>query len=366
MKRTYQILVMIIVILMAYLVVDFFQGRAEVTAYQEQLGKITAGPSGPTTDSSIGAGNKNIFGDLATLFGKPQNQPATTINPTVKAPLKLNGFIAEAGKPTIAIITHTTDNNFSGWYKSGERLGEWEIISIDADKETIMIRNNAGVIDTITMGGWGTGLIDRITAGYEAAKDTIQTAPEMANIKAVAEAWMDKSVPIEQIRPKMKALIESLPPRFIDEGLKAQGMSRDDISKDMDLTDYAVRILQIGRNEQIPTVANPLAITFALQVNADNSPMTPTNVFPAGKHRIYACFPNKDVLKGVTKVIARWTNQTTAEAVRVQPYQLNSAAPYNFIWMEKKTEEWQRGTYSVELFKVGTAEKIAGGVYRVE
>lgn len=366
MRRTYQILVMIIAVLVAYLVVDFFQGRAEVAAYQGKLGEIVSGPPGRETGSSTVPGGKNISGDLGSLFwGKNTAQPVA-VNPAVKAPLKLNGFIAEIGKPTIAIITHTADNNLSGWYRQGERIGDWQIISIDADKETVEVRNTAGVTETIDMGNWVAGLVGQAANVIQGAKEVIQVAPEMANIKAVAEAWMDRSVSIDEIKPKLKALINSLPPGLIDEGLKAQGMSRADISKDMDLADYAVRILQIGRNESVPAVTNPVEITFALQVNADNSPLTPTNSFPAGKHRIYACFPNRDALKGATKIIARWTNQTTAEAVRVQPYQLNPTVPYNFIWIEKKTEEWQRGTYSVELFTVGTAEKIAGGVYRVE
>lgn len=128
---------------------------------------------------------------------------------------------------------------------------------------------------------------------------------------------------------------------------------------------WTERMSQILNNEAITTTDVIAGLSFAFQVNADNSPLTPTDMFVAGRYRIYCCFPNRDKLKGITTIIARWTNQTTAEVIALKPYELDPVAPYNFIWVEKKSEEWEKGGYQVEVFRMDTLDKIAIGTYKI-
>jgi len=126
--------------------------------------------------------------------------------------------------------------------------------------------------------------------------------------------------------------------------------------------DYNDIMINIHRAISVPGTGLP--IFFTLRVNPDNSPVSPTTIFKSTDQRIYACFQNQGTLKGLTNVICRWTNKTTKEVMKLETKPIDSNAPYNFIWLEKR-EGWPVGEYAVELFNAKTWVHLAHGTFMV-
>ena len=161
---------------------------------------------------------------------------------------------------------------------------------------------------------------------------------------------------------------ESLPPAFLRDFLKQNiGLSDDDLPKDdAKLGEFGVNLFKLLQGEQPKSTQGQAVedISFALRVNRDNSPITPTTIFMPGDRRIYACFQNKGSLEGLAKVITRWTNKTTKEIIGFGPKPLNTASPYNFIWWEKR-EGWPAGEYLVELLSTNEFTLIGRGTFMI-
>ncbi|MFH1228761.1 MAG: hypothetical protein V1701_12775 [Planctomycetota bacterium] len=366
MRKTFQLLIVVIIVLVGYIVLDFVQSRADEKLFQEELKSTIQGQV--ITNETI---NQGIAKEILVKMPWPSfegNTTSKTVSPTeaiVKSQLRLNGIIIDPPRPATAFIEDTVSKQ-SGWYIENERINEWTIIKITADEVTL--RNDSGEIARLTIErSWGADLTQGVVNIVKGAKDIISMASplNMSDLANIIEPMLKKDVPTEQFRPQIKALINTVPRKVIEDQLQAVGIAPSEIPPDTDLTDYAMKLLTIGRNEQVATTGAVVELSFSLQVNKNNSPMTPTNTFPTGKYRIYTCFPNKDALKGMPKVIIRWNNQTSGETVSMKLHQLDANAPYNFIWLEQK-DGWTSGQYEVELFRVNTAEKVASGTYRVE
>jgi len=157
-------------------------------------------------------------------------------------------------------------------------------------------------------------------------------------------------------RPNAKGLKELIGKAF---GLAVEDMPDDDNK----LSEYMVNISKMLQG-QTPVTGTGSAISFALRVNPDNSPILPTADFIATDRRIYSCFGNQGVLKGLSKVITRWSNNETNEIITLETKTLNPDATYNFIWFEKK-QGWVPGEYAVELFNTKTLALIAQGAFTV-
>ncbi|MFA5795218.1 MAG: hypothetical protein WC980_09185 [Candidatus Brocadiia bacterium] len=366
MKRTFQLLIVVIIVLGGYIVLDFVQSRADEKLFQKQLETSVTGPA--ISNETINRGiAKEILVKMPwpSFEGTNVGKPVSQADVVVKSQLRLNGIIIEPGRPATAFIEDLISKQ-SGWYIENERLNEWIIVKITEDEVTL--RNNAGEISRLTIERtWGAAITNSVVDLVKGAQNIVNMASpaNMADMAKIIEPMLKKDVPIEQLRPQIQAIINTLPRKVIEDQLQTLGIAPSEIPPDTNLTDYAIKLLAIGRNEQVTISGAVVDMLFSLQVNKDNSPMTPTKILPIGKYRIYACFPNKDALKGISKAIIRWNNQTSGETVSMKLHSLDPNAPNNFIWLEAK-EGWTRGTYEVELFRVNTAEKVASGIYRVE
>ncbi|HLD36612.1 MAG TPA: hypothetical protein VJC37_07800 [Planctomycetota bacterium] len=169
-------------------------------------------------------------------------------------------------------------------------------------------------------------------------------------------AISEKDTTIKILRSEIRA--------FLVNGLD---ISESDIPKDdAKLDEYGLKVCLLMEDGQIDAVEGQAveSITFALRVNPDNSPISPTAVFKSTDRRIYACFKNQGAFEGLTKVVTRWTNKTTKEVIKLETKPIDPNASYNFIWVEKK-EGWPAGEYAVELLNTKTLALIGQGGFKV-
>jgi len=198
----------------------------------------------------------------------------------------------------------------------------------------------------------------------------MEIPPEIVNIVGadVIRRFGEGKESLEAVEQYIGEMARTLPPAFIRDFIKQNtGLAEDDMPKDdAKLGEYGKNIFRLMQGSQ-PNIIEGQAIenvSFALRVNADNSPISPTVIFKPNKRRIYACFQNQGTLEGLTKVVTRWTNKTTKEVVKLDTKQIDPNAPFNFIWVEKR-EGWPTGEYAVELLSTKEFALIAQGMFTV-
>jgi hypothetical protein len=107
------------------------------------------------------------------------------------------------------------------------------------------------------------------------------------------------------------------------------------------------------------------SLLFSLEVNTDNSPISPTNIFAHDTKKIFVCFKNEGVLAKIDKVIIKWTNQTNKNILYWSSFMLNPDASYNYIFV--KQENWEVGKYLVSTYKqIQDIEPAAYGEFEIK
>lgn len=285
---------------------------------------------------------------------------------------RLIGTIIEDGRPNIAFISDTSGNQSSRtMYYESDRIKEWTVTKIKDGEVTLT--NGDGRRIKLTIQG---DLID--DTPREPPSPPPQPPPPTPPLPPPDT---DDGLPLEVITAIYKIMNKSTPLNEVDDIIDSNtgkiprskivmlmgkvGIPSDVIPEGPALKEYLKRLARIYREEAIIPTGDVMTLTFAMQVNADNSPLMPTNAFPAGKYKIYTCFANAQNLKGISKIYIRWKNQGTNETLYMNLYSVNPSAGYNFAWLQPK-DGWQKGVYEVEAFNINTLGKVAIGTYKIE
>lgn len=269
--------------------------------------------------------------------------------------LRLSGTIIAPDVPAIAFITDGSGNE--GIYSKGDRVEQWKVKKIE--------KNQVVLVDSA-----GKEIILKLGAGKAPVTTTrpITPPPVEPPITSRPEPRPPVSVNRAELLSRIKPLIETLPAETIYQGIEdITGISRDDIPPDTNLSEYVAKLMQVSQDGILrdETPENVITIAFSLGVNPDNSAKTPTSSFIPTDKRIYASFLNQGTLKGLKKVVTRWTNISIGgNIVYIGNKPIDPSAYYNYVWVEKK-KGWAAGLYQVELFETGTLVKIAQGRFEI-
>ncbi|MFA5795263.1 MAG: hypothetical protein WC980_09420 [Candidatus Brocadiia bacterium] len=359
MKKSYQILMLMTVLILSYVAFSYYQGMTEQKSYQTEMNK----PIKPEVlnDKDIKAlqkpdvNSRNPWTPKETTNALPGNQKQISS-------FKLTGVIIEPNKPSVAFIMDLATTQ-SGRYYENETIDQtdWRVITIT--EQGVTLRNSSGEeLFIYVQNNWGEPAPKKPEAKIS------EPAPDDKGIGQVIADIMDTKMPNELLKPVIGQAIKSLGRGKIEELVQSElGIAPAELpADDGQLLEYAMRMVAVFRNQQIETAPGAEPILFAAQVNPqDNRPVKPADVFPASQGKIYACFNNKGLLQGKSRVLMRWTNQTTGKRIIVRPYGISGKDPANFIYVSPENS-WQKGTYQTELFDIKTGQKIAGGTYRIE
>jgi len=147
---------------------------------------------------------------------------------------------------------------------------------------------------------------------------------------------------------------------------KVAGISRTEISSAIHPAEYLKKLIGIGLGKNIRPGCELSEIVFAAEINKNNSPVETKTIFNwKTAHKIYACFANNGMLKGLHKVGCRWRNNTSGEIELLGAYFISPSSAYNYIYIEKN-DEWTIGSYQVELYDVRTLDIIAKDTFEVK
>ncbi len=312
--------------------------------------------------------------NLGELFFLPANKTKSAVtsgHQSGESFFRLIGTIIEDGRPNIAFISDTSGNQSSRtMYYESDRIKEWTVTKIKDGEVTLT--NGDGRRIKLTIQG---DLIDDTPqeppfpppqppppTPQPPPSDPWVPPPDV--IIAIYKIW-DKATPLNEVDDIIDSTTGKIPRATIVMFMGKAGIPSDVIPEGPALKEYLKRLARIYREEIIAPPSDVMALTFASQVNADNSPATPANTFPAGKYKIYTCFANTQNLKGASKVYIRWKNQGTNETLYVNGYSVNPSAAHNFAWLQPK-DGWQKGVYEVEAFNINTLGKVAIGTYKIE
>lgn len=270
--------------------------------------------------------------------------------------LKLSGTIIAPGAPAVAFIIDAMGSEEI--YSEGDSLDHWKIKKIKKDRVILVDANGKEMILKLGVGG-STATTPVTTAPSPLEPTTLRNTP------TTRPPRVSRSELISRVKP----LIDTLPAETIFQGIEdITGISRDEIPSDTNLTEYVTKLLEVSQDGILrdETSSNVATLTFCLKVNPDNSAQTPASSFLVSNNRIYASFSNSSGLKGLKKVITRWTNISTGgNIVYIGNKPINPSSTYNYVWVEKK-KGWTVGLYQVELFKPGTLIKIAKGRFQIQ
>ncbi|MBI4711910.1 MAG: hypothetical protein HY762_01185 [Planctomycetes bacterium] len=366
-KKAYQILIAALIVLFGYLVFDFFQGRAEVASVLAQLEKDTDLPKPGTVKNPSGSKFPSLGAIIALAWERiwfPQiNLPVNPVTQPTRLNLVLKGTIIETGRTPIAFILNQSTGQERS-YPEKFKIDGWEITKIT--EGVVTLTNEKGETTKLTVDkGWSGAITPQSIDSV--LKDVAGMAAVTGGIPYdILEKLANKSVSVEELKPQIKSIVDTLPPKFVLEQIqKFTGLDGADIASNTDMGEYVTRLLQLNQGEAIAPVGDYVTISFAAKVNPDNSPIEPATSFKTTAPRIYSCFQNQEVLKGLTKVITRWTDTTNGEVIYLGTKPLDAASAWNFIWVERK-QGWTPGTYEIELLTAGKLEKVGGGTFKVE
>lgn len=363
MLKIYYIVLAVIMALVSWLVFDFIQNSAEARDIIVGINN-TEMPKGPGPIPVLLPALPVLpQGNFGEIF-KPRVAAAPMVDPAAPVRSTFNYIVtAIIMEPNgaIAFIVNPTKNE-ERICKVGDRIDEWDIILIDNDE--VVFRDRSGNIKTIQ--------VQRQWGGSRTEKGSrLEIPPQIVSIPGAEEMIkkvMDGKGTTEVVEQYIDAMAKTLPAAFIRDFIKQNtGLSDEDMPKDdSKLGEYSKNIFRLFQGEEPVTVQGQAieGVLFTLRVNPDNSPITPQSVFKPGDRRIYACFQNLGSLKGLTKLVHRWTNKTTKEIFNLETKSIDPAALYNFTWVEKRGG-WPSGEYEVELLKPQTFERIGFGKFSI-
>ena len=360
MLKVYYLVLTIIIGLVAWLVTDFARNSAEANDILNNIGRATTikpppiDPPPPLPPFPQGNLDEIFKPRIEAIAAPPPGPIASAFNYIVTSTI-----IGPDGP--VAFIVNTTRNE-EKICKIGDKVDEWEVVEIIHESATLKDRN--GNLRTILVQkSWGSSKLER--------GGKMEIPPQIANIPGAEDMYkkvMEGKETIEAVEKSIEDLAKVLPPAFIRDFIKQNtGLTDDDIPKDdAKLGEYGRNIFRLTQGEQPNPVPGQAVenLTFTSRVNPDNSPVLPQTTFKPGDRRVYACFQNQGALKGLAKVITRWSNKSTNKVFQLETKSIDPNAPYNFIWLEKK-EGWPVGEYELELLNVQTFGKIAGGKFSV-
>jgi len=357
MLKIYYLVLFIIVGLVAWLVTDFTRNSAEARVIIKNTSRRVATGRIPPVDpppqiQPFPQGNLDeIFKPMVEVVVAPPVVVASTFNYIV------TGTIIDPSGP-VAFIVNTV-NNGEKICKIGDWVDGWEVIEIAQESVTFKDRN--GNIKTIEVKKqWGGSMGGKV-----------ELPPQIAGIPGAGDMYkrvLEGKESIEVVEQTIASLVSILPAAFVRDFIKQNtGLTDDDLPKDdAKLGDFGKNLFRLVQGEPPATAQGQQLenITFTLRVNPDNSPIAPQTVFKPGDRRVYACFPNQGSLKGLSKVITRWSNKSTNKVFQLETKPIDPNAPNNFIWVEKR-EGWPAGEYEVELLNAQTFGKVAGRKFNV-
>jgi len=201
-------------------------------------------------------------------------------------------------------------------------------------------------------------------------KNPEQSNPD--NINAASPEQLDK-MSINEIMPLIKTIPESLiqtvlntvPQDYLKQRLMESPLDVA-ITPGLFATYKPADILNILRKtaEDFTSKGENL-ILFSLVVNPDNSPISPTNAFPAEK-KVYACFKNEGVMAKLNPVIVKWANLSTTQIVYWRAFMINPEAQWNYVFLRPE-KKWETGKYLVTIYKqVQDTTPIAYGEFEIK
>jgi len=363
-NKIYYLILIIIVGLVSWLVIDFVQNKLQADNILHDLPKPTPTDTSPPVFSPpiLPQIDWNIMWASKT---EEKLVPVTTTTP--KPNFILTGVISDPINLTsfIALILIPAKNNEERRCRIGDKIDEWEIIEIIPD-EVKLKNSQSGTVEPIRIQKPWT---NPITAPKQ-FNEAIKNITGQVNIPGIPPELINNILsgnePREKVEAYLKSAVASLPPVYVKELIeKFTGISKEDMPADDKLGEYSTKLFAMF--EGGPPISDTLSaenILFATSVNADNSPIAPTNSFKSSDRQIYACFANQGPLTGLSKLVHRWTNKNTGEVIRLETRSINPNTPWNFIWV-RMIDSWQVGEYEVQLFKTQTLEKIAIGNFTI-
>ena len=361
MLKVYYLVLAVIIGLVGWLVADFARNSAEARDIMDNINNPAGNganqiPPMPPQLAPFPTGNLDeIFKpSVETVVAPPAAATASTFHYIV------TGTIIEPNG-AIAFIVNPTKND-ERICRVGDNVDDWEVVEIVHESVTFKDQNG-NIMNVQVQKKWGGSKLER--------GGKVELPPEIANIPGAqdfAKRFSEGKETTEAVEQYIDIMAKTLPPAFIREFMKQTvGLADDDMPKDdASLGDFGKNLFRAIQGEQTKPIQGQSVenIAFTLRVNPDNSPIAPQSIFKSGDRRVYACFQNQGSLKGLPKVVTRWTNKTTREVIGFGPKPLNPNTAYNFIWWEKK-EGWAIGEYEVELLSTQTFQKIGSGSFSI-
>jgi hypothetical protein len=358
-NKIYYLVLLIIIGLVVWLVTDFIQNKL-------QADNALFGISQPNSaDKSVMVFPPPILPqkDWGVMWGAKTEETKVPLATTALKPnYILTGTLIEPTSARAFILIPSKNDEKS--YKIGDKIEEWEVVGITPDEVKLKNSQSGAIIDIPMQKQWTNP-----TTAPKQFNDAFKNITNQVNIPGISPEVMNNILsgnePREKVEAYLQSAVASLPPVYVKELItKFTDIPNEDMPADDKLGDYAKKLFGIFEGQSPGVADNGESILFTTSVNADNSPISPTISFKAGDRQIYACFSNQGPLNGLSKLVHRWTNKSTGEIIKLETRPIDPNAPFNFIWV-RKTDGWQVGDYSVELFKTQTLEKIASGNFTI-
>jgi hypothetical protein len=110
----------------------------------------------------------------------------------------------------------------------------------------------------------------------------------------------------------------------------------------------------------------PLPLSFATAVDAQNAPLEPRITFRPDERRIHACLdPGPEAETADAGVLVRWTEEGPGTVMYLRYLPFSVRQRWNYVYLEPPA--WAPGTYRVQFYRVGGASVLllAEGTYVV-
>lgn len=339
----------------------------KLTANEEE----TKGDILRAMQKSAGSLNLKELGRPLPVMKPPTNMEIRDIfrrsppkNQTFPGPagaLKLSGIIFDASHLSAAFIINPATGS-EGVYYEGDQLTagttNWTIKRIE--KKQVILTTSAGEELVLSL----TPDVTAAASGVINSQPSVKINPdEFTGYKIDPRLIM--ALPDDKVTQEIKNLVKGFPDEFIYQKIaEFTDISQTEISHTVKLEDYATKLILAVHGGNF--AGGGEKIIFGTEIKPDNTPVNPSLVFhPQKDRRIYASFANEGALKGLSKVVTRWTNTSDRTIVYVGKTSLTPTSANNYIYVEKK-KGWSKGVYLVELFRVDTMEKIAQGRFEIK
>ncbi|MFH1230502.1 MAG: hypothetical protein V1709_03300 [Planctomycetota bacterium] len=281
-----------------------------------------------------------------------------------------------------AVILNTLTNTEKGYqegsFLDSQKYGRWTIFNIVADEVTLHQYHSDGSVakeyilksTEKSNNQKPSGILRSFKPGekkVEPIKNDGFTIPTPADIDKVINGTSINAV-IDLIRlipdTLIKSFVNTLPQDYVRNKLEEGfGVAISEETFKNYKPAEIVLILRKVVDDFAPK--GEKSLFFSLQVNPDNSPVSPTSTFTTDTKKIYACFKNEGVLAKLDRIIIKWTNQTNKNILDWSAFMLNSDANYNYIFI--KRGDWDTGKYLVSIYKqIQDVEPVACGEFEIK